>query len=151
MAALTIPTIQELKEFYPVSASLPDSKREELADYVGSHIFLKMFGYEAAKQILDGTVPSGASATFIGFQKFYALCCAYQEIKDPLVSTNFGAKIVTRQSVTDPSNQQKSITLIDIENTISIHLKEALNVLGTTQCSNVPTWSGYFSYKVSRL
>lgn len=151
MAALATPTIQELKEFYPVSASLPDTKREDLADYVGNHVFLKMFGFEAAKKILAGTIPDSASDTFLGFKKFFALCCAYQEIKDPLVSTNFGAKIVNRQGVADPSNGQKSITLIDVENTISIHLREALKVLGTTGCTNLPSWSGYFSYKMSRL
>lgn len=151
MAALTTPTLQELKDFYPVSASLPDEKREELAKYVGNHIFLKMFGFETAAKIVDGTIASGASAAFIGFQKFFALCCAYQEVKDPLVSTNFGAKIVTRPGVENPTNQQKSITLIELENSISIHLEQAYKYLGDSNCEEQKKWSGYFSYKVSRL
>lgn len=151
MAALTTPTIQELKEFYPVSESLPTAKIEEAANYVKSHLFVKMFGFSASNQIIDGTIADSASTTFIGFQKFFALCVAYQTIKDPLVSTNFGAKIVNRAGVVDPTNNQKSIILIDVENTISIHYKEALKIVNDSNCENVPTWSGYFSYKVSRL
>ena len=151
MPTLSTPTIAELKEFYPVSQSLPTEKIEEFSTYVLNHLFLKMFGFEAANKIIAGTIPDSASDTFIGFKKFYALCVAYQTIKDPLVSTNFGAKIINRAGTIDPSNNQKSIILIDIENTISLHYKEALKVIGSTNCENVPTWAGYFSYKVSRL
>ena len=149
--ALATPTTPQLKEFYPVSASLPEEKISESSDYVKNHLFLKMFGFEAANKVVEGSIPDSASAVFIGFQKFFALCVAYQTIKDPLVSTNFGAKIINRAGTIDPSNNQKSIILIDIENTISIHYREALKVIGSTKCENVPTWGGYFSYKVSRL
>jgi len=151
MAALATPTLQELKEFYPVSESLPTSKIEEFSSYVKNHLFLKMFGFEASSKILAGTIADSASSTFIGFQKFFALCVAYQTIKDPLVSTNFGAKIINRQGVVDPTNSQKSIILIDIENTISIHYRQALELVGINKCESVPTWAGYFSYKVSKL
>ena len=151
MPTLSTPTIAELKEFYPVSQSLPAEKIEEFSTYVLNHLFLKMFGFEASNKIIAGTIPDSASDTFIGFKKFYALCVAYQTIKDPIVSTNFGANIISRAGTIDPSNNQKSIILIDIENTISLHYKEALKVIGSTKCENVPSWSGYFSYKVSRL
>jgi len=151
MAALTTPTIAQIKDFYPVSASMPDTKIEEFSTYVVNHMWVKMFGYEAANKILDGTIPDSASTTFLGFQKFYALCVAYQSIKDPLVSTNFGAKVINRTGVLNPSNNDKSITLIEIEGTISTHYKKALSVIKDTNCGNVPTWSGYFSYSVSRL
>jgi hypothetical protein len=151
MPALTTPTAAELNKFYPISESIPDKKREELANYVQNHMFVRMFGYEAATKISDGTIPDSASAEFLGFQKFLALCCSYREIKDPLVSTNFGAKIIDRQGSINPTNNQKSITLIEIENTISIHYKEAYSIVVRSKCSGVPSWGGYFSYKVSKL
>jgi hypothetical protein len=151
MAALATPTIQQLKEFYPTTASLETSKIQELADYVKNHIFLKMFGFEAATKIASGDIGDSASATFIGFQKFFALCVAYQQERDPLMSTNFGSKIISRANVTDPTNNQKSITLGDIEGTISIHYAEAWKIVNSSKCAGVPEWGGYFSYKISRL
>lgn len=151
MAALSIPTIAQLKEFYPASESLSVDRITTVANYVKNHVFLKMFGFEATTKIIAGTIPESASATFIGFQKFYALCVAYQQEKDPLMSTNFGSKIISRPNVTDPTNNQKSIILIDIEGTISYHFKEALKILSTTTCQGVPTWGGYFSYKASKI
>lgn len=151
MAALTTPTISQLKDFYPVSESLPTTKIEEFSNYVKNHLFVRMFGFEAASKIVAGDIADSASASFIGFQKYFALCVAYQTIKDPLVLTNFGAKIISRQGTIDPTNNQKSIVLIDIENTISAHYREALKVVGSTNCENVPTWGGYFSYKISRV
>jgi len=151
MAALTTPTLAQIKEFYPSSTSLAEDKITEVANYVKNHVFLKMFGFEATTKIMAGTIADGASATFIGFQKFYALCVAYQQEKDPLMSTNFGSKIISRPNVTDPTNNQKSITLIDIEGSISYHAREALKVIGSTDCKGVPTWGGYFSYKVSKI
>ena len=151
MAALTTPTLAQIKEFYPSSTSLAADKITEVANYVKNHVFLKMFGFEATTKIMAGTIADSASATFIGFQKFYALCVAYQQEKDPLMSTNFGSKIISRPNVTDPTNSQKSITLIDIEGTISYHARAALTVIGTTDCKGVPTWGGYFSYKVSKI
>lgn len=151
MAALITPTLEELREFYPISTSLPLTKIEELANVVKNHLFVEMFGFEAATQIYDGTVPDSASSTFIGFQKFFNLCCAYWEVRDPLVSTNFGAKIIDRIGVINPSNNQKAITLIPIEKTISIHYKAAIGIVRNTKCQGLPDWGGYFSYKTSRL
>lgn len=151
MPALSTPTLAQLKEFYPTTGSLEESKIKEVSDYVKNHIFLKMFGYEASVKIIDGSIPDSASTTFIGFQKLFSLCTAYQQEKDPLMSTNFGSKIISRPNVTDPTNKQKSIALIDLENTISIHSKEALKVIGLSGCSGIPNWGGYFSYEISRL
>ena len=151
MTPLSTPTTQELRAFYPVSSSITDEKREQLFDYVKNHILIKMFGFEAASGIAAGSIAGGTSATFIGFQKFAALLCAYQEIKDPLVSTNFGAKVMDRTGAINPTNGQKSITLIDIENTISIHYKTALVLINEGKYQDVPNWGGYFSYKISRL
>jgi hypothetical protein len=151
MPALLTPTLTQLKEFYPTTGSLETTRIQEVTDYVKNHIFLKMFGFEASQQIIAGTIPDSASPTFIGFQKFLALCTAYQQEKDPLMSTNFGSKIISRPNVTDPTNGQKSITLIDIENTIAIHYKEAYKLVSNTKCGGVPDWGGYFSYKISRL
>jgi len=151
MTPLSIPTTQELRAFYPVSSSITDEKRQQLFDYVKNHILIKMFGFEAASGIVAGSIAGAPSATFIGFQKFVALLCAYQEIKDPLVSTNFGAKIMDRTGAINPTNGQKSITLIDIENTISIHYKTALVLINEGKYQDVPNWGGYFSYKISRL
>lgn len=151
MAALTTPTPEELREFYPISTSIPLTKIDELANVVKNHLFVDMFGFEASQKIYNGDIPDGASATFIGFQKFFNLCCAYWEIRDPLVSTNFGAKIIDRIGAINPSNNQKSITIIPIEKTISIHYKEAIKLVINTKCQGVPDWGGYFSYKTSRL
>ncbi len=151
MAALQTPTLAELKQFYPTTGSLETSKIQELTDYVKNHIFLKMFGFEAATKIADGTIGDSASSTFLGFQKFLALCVAYQQERDPLMSTNFGSKIISRANVTDPTNNQKSITLGDLEGTISIHYAEAWKIVNSTTCGGVPAWGGYFSYKISRL
>lgn len=145
------PTALQLREFYPVSTSLPEQKREELFNYVINILFVDMFGYSASKQICDGIIPENESLDFIGFQKFTALCCAYQEVRDPLVSTNFGAKIIDRQGSINPSNQQKGITLIPLEKAISTHYKAALRVLSNYQCSDIPEWGGYYSYKITRL
>lgn len=151
MPALTTPTLTQLKEFYPTTGSLETSKIQEVADYVKNNIFLEMFGYQAATQIIDGTIADNASSTFLGFQKFLALCTAYQQERDPLMSTNFGSKIISRPNVSDPSNIQKSITLIQLEKSISIHYREALKIVNNTNCSNVPNWGGYFSYTVKKL
>lgn len=151
MAALQTPTLQELKAFYPTTGSLETSKIQEVADFVKNNIFLEMFGFQASTQIAAGTIPDSASDTFIGFQKFLALCTAYQQERDPLMSTNFGSKIISRPNVTDPTNNQKSITLIQLEKTISIHYREAWKVVNNTKCGGVPQWGGYFSYKISRL
>jgi len=151
MAALTTPTLAELKQFYPTTGSLETSKIQELTDYVKNHIFLKMFGFEASTKISDGTIGDSASSTFLGFQKFLALCVAYQQERDPLMSTNFGSKIISRANVTDPTNNQKSITLGDLEGTISIHYAEAWKIVNNSKCGGVPAWGGYFSYKISRL
>lgn len=151
MSALITPTLQQLKEFYPTTGSLETSRVQEVADYVKNHIFLKMFGFEASIKIASGDIPDSADVNFIGFQKFFALCVAYQQERDPLMSTNFGSKIISRANVTDPTNNQKSITLGDMEGTISIHYQEALRVLGDSKCAGIPVWGGYFSYKISRL
>jgi hypothetical protein len=151
MAALTTPTLQELKEFYPTTGSLEPSKIEEVTNFVKNNIFLEMFGFQAATQIIDGTIDDSASITFLGFQKFLALCVAYQQERDPLMSTNFGSKVISRPNVTDPTNNQKSITIIQLEKTISIHYKEALQIVNNKNCANVPTWGGYFSYAVKKL
>lgn len=151
MAALSTPTLAELKQFYPTTGSLETSKIAELTDYVKNHIFLKMFGFEASTKISDGTIGDSSSSTFLGFQKFLALCVAYQQERDPLMSTNFGSKIISRANVTDPTNNQKSITLGDLEGTISIHYAEAWKIVNNSKCGGVPAWGGYFSYKISRL
>lgn len=151
MPALLTPTLQQLKDFYPTTGSLEDSKILEVSNFVKNHIFLEMFGYQAATQIIDGTIADNAGSTFMGFQKFLALCTAYQQERDPLMSTNFGGKIISRTNVTDPSNNQKSITLIQMEKSISIHYKEALKIVNNSNCTNVPTWGGYFSYTVKKL
>ena len=151
MPALSTPTTEQLREFYPVSKSITDAKRDELFNSITNVLFVKMFGYQAAAQIKDGTIANNDSVDFIGFQKFTALCCAYQEIKDPLVSTNFGSKIIDRQGAINPTNNQKSITLIPLEEIISIHYKIALRLVGTFKCQGVPNWGGYFSYTISRL
>jgi hypothetical protein len=151
MEALQIPSSSELREFYPISASITDDKKKELFNYVTNILFVEMFGFEIANKIKNGSISEGSSDKFIGFQKFTALCCAYQEIKDPLVSTNFGAKIIDRQGSINPSNNQKSITLISIEQAISSHYKIAYALVRDLGCSEVPNWGGYFSYKISRL
>lgn len=151
MPALSTPTLQQLKDFYPTTGSLEDSKILEVSNFVKNHIFLEMFGYQASTQIVDGTIPDSSSSTFMGFQKFLALCTAYQQERDPLMSTNFGGKIISRPNVTDPSNNQKSITLIQMEKSISIHYKEALKIVNNSNCTNVPTWGGYFYYTVKKL
>ena len=151
MPALQTPTLQQLKEFYPTTGSLETTRISEVADYVKNHIFLKMFGFQASRQIIEGTITDSASPTFIGFQKFFNLCVAYQQEKDPLMSTNFGSKIISRPNVTDPTNNQKSITLIDLEGSISIHYKEAYKIVNNSNCGGVPDWGGYFSYKITRL
>ena len=151
MAAISIPTLAQVKEFYPSSGSLSNDKIEEVANYVKNHVFLKMFGFEATTKIMAGTIADSGNLAFIGFQKLYALCVAYQQEKDPLLSTNFGSKIISRPNVTDPSNNQKSITLTDIEGSIAYHVREAYIVLSSTDCKGVPTWGGYFSYKVSKI
>lgn len=151
MATLTIPTLAQLKEFYPTTGSLEVSRILEVSNYVKNHIWLKMFGFEASTKIYDGTIAVSASNTFIGFQKFFALCVAYQQERDPLMSTNFGSKIISRQNVVNPTNNEKSITLADMEGTISIHYKEAWKIVNDAKCGGVPDWGGYFSYKISRL
>jgi len=151
MAAIATPTLAQIKDFYPSSGSLSEDRLAEVANYVKNHVFLKMFGFEATTKIMAGTIPDSASASFIGFQKYFALCVAYQQEKDPLMSTNFGSKIISRPNVTDPTNNQKSITLIDIEGSISYHFSEARKVIGSTDCQGVPTWGGYFSYKVRKI
>lgn len=148
---LSIPTLQELKEFYPTSESLETFKIFEVSNYVKNHLWLKMFGFEASTKIYNGTITNSASSNFIGFQKFFALCVAYQQEKDPLISTNFGSKIISRQNVVNPTNNEKSITLADMEGTISIHYKEALKIVNVAKCGGVPSWGGYFSYKISKL
>lgn len=149
---LKIPTRAELNKFYPVSESIPDDKREQLKNYVENHIFLKMFTYAITSQIMSGDIPDSATDNFMGFQKFLALCCAYEHERDPLTSTNFGSKIINRSNVISPSNEQKRITLQDLEDTISLQLREAYKVLSVSKCAGtLPTWSGYFSYKISRL
>lgn len=149
---LTIPTAAELQQFYPISESIDDDKREQLKNYVENHMFLKMFGYEAMTNIMSGDIPDSSSVSFIGFQKFLALCCAYAHERDPLISTNLGARIPVRGNVKNPSNEEKRITLQDIEDTISVHLRQAMKVLGDSKCAGtLPSWGGYFSYKISRL
>ena len=151
MKQLAIPTSQELRYFYPISKSITDEKREELFNYVTNILFLEMFGYATALQITNGTIPDSASVDFIGFQKFTALCCAYQEIRNPLVSTNFGSKIIDRSGSINPSNEQKGISLMPLENAISLHYRNAIKIVLNNNCENVPNWGGYFSYKISRL
>jgi len=70
MAALITPTIPQLKEFYPVAESLGTDKITEFSNYVKSHLFVRMFGFEAASKILAGTIADSASASFIGFQNY---------------------------------------------------------------------------------
>lgn len=151
MAALTTPSPEEIREFYPVSISIPLSKLEEVFNHVKNILFLEMFGFQASTQIIDGTISGAPTTTFIGFQKFAALCCAYEIMRDPLVSTNFGAKIIDRTGAINPTNNQKSITLIPLEKAIATHYKLGLSLVGTFGCQGVPTWGGYFSYKVYRL
>jgi hypothetical protein len=151
MPVLSTPTIAQLKDFYPVSASMPTDKIEEFTNSVKNHLFVKMFGFEAANKIIDGSILDSASSIFIGFQKFFNLCVAYQTIKDPLVHTNFGLKSINRGGVSDPTSAQKSGDIVDIETTISTHYREALKIIESTNCINVPTWGGYYSYKISRI
>lgn len=148
--ALLTPTISELKEFYPTSASLTQERINDVSAYVKNHLFLKMFGFEVTEKIFKGEIQNGNSEKFIGFQKLYNLCVAYQQEKDPLMSTNFGSKIISRQNVTDPSNNQKSIILIDLEQTIAIHQRNALLYLGQ-KCNEKINNIGYFSYKISKI
>lgn len=149
---MTTPTIQQIKEFYPISGSITDERISETKDYVLNHTFLKMFGFSASTGIIDGSIANLDSPLFIGFEKFLALCIAYQLMKDPLTSTNFGGKIISRQNVVDPANNQKSITLIEMENTISIHYRYAIRALNVSKCGiELPEWGGYFSYKVEKI
>ena len=151
MTPLSTPTIQDLKEFYSVSASMPTHKIEEFTNVVRNLLFVKMFGFEAANKILSGEILESSSSVFIGFQKFFALCVVYQTIKDPLIHTNFGLKSINRVGVSDPTSAQKSTDLIDVESTISAHYREALKVVNTAKCGNVPVWGGSNSYKISKL
>ena len=114
MTPLSTPTIQELKDFYPVSASLPTTKIEEFTNVVRNHLFIRMFGFQATNKILSGAILESSSDVFIGFQKFFALCVAYQTIKDPLIHTNFGLKSINRVGVSDPTSAQKSTDLVDV-------------------------------------
>ena len=148
---LTTPTTQELREFYPVSKSITDERRDDLFTSVENILFVKMFGYEAAKKISEGIVPNSDSESFIGFRKFSALCCAYQEVKDPFIATNFGLKVIDRQGARNPTNNEKGITVIPLEEIIQIHYKIALKLVGTFNCQGVPNWGGYYSYTIKRL
>ena len=151
MTAITTPTAIEIREFYPVSKSIPTDKLEEVFNHVKNITFLEMFGFLNSAKIISGEIPDNSSASFIGFQKFTALCCAYEIMRDPLVSTNFGTKIIDRQGTINPTNNQKSITLIPLEKAISTHYRTAISKLLDFGCGEVPNWGGYFSYKIHKL
>ena len=140
--------ISELKEFYPITDSVSQGKIDTQMGFVKNVTFLQMFGLAISTKIFSGDIDDSASADFIGFRKFVALCIVGNLIEDSFVHTNAGLKIVSQNGWQSPKTNEKSNPLNKISNTIENQFVEAKKILMLLEEIPKNKYVGYGTFEV---
>ena len=143
--------ISELKEFYPITDSVSQGKIDTQMGFVKNNTFLQMFGLAISTKIFSGDIDDSASADFIGFRKFVALCIVGNLIEDSFVHTNAGLKIVSQNGWQSPKTNEKSNPLNKISNTIENQFVEAKKILMLLEEIPKNKYVGYGTFNIERI
>jgi len=151
MAAIENITVDELKEFYPVTDSLSQEKINSLMGTVKNTTFIQMFGLAISKEIFSGTIVNSDSNDFLGFRKFVALCVVGQMLKNTYIHTNAGLKAINQQNWSSPKISEKHIDIMDINSTIENQFVEAKKILVSLGKISNNEYSGYSAIKITKV
>jgi len=151
MAAIENITVAEIKKFYPVTASLSQSKIDDFMTNVQNVIFMQMFGMDIATRIFSGAITNQDSANFLGFRLFVAMCIAGQLCEETYVHTNAGLKAINQPNWSSPTAQTKNTTLIKLNNAIEVQFIEAKKILQTASEKPANTYEPYSSFQIYKI
>jgi hypothetical protein len=144
-------TLAEIQEYYPVTDSLSQLKIDTVMKHVKNVTFLEMFGFDLSTRIFDGTIADSASAEFMGFRKFVAMCIARQQVEETYVHTNAGLKAVNQPNWSSPTVMTKNTTLMQLNNAVEAQFVEAKKILKTDGETPTNNYAPYSSFEIHKI
>jgi hypothetical protein len=151
MAAIDNITLSEVQEFYPVTASLDQTKINILAKHVKNVVFLQMFGYSISTEIFSGVIPDSQAGEFIGFRALVAMCIARQQVQEVYVHTNAGLKAVNQPNWSSPALTSKHTSLLELNNAVELQFLEAKKALSLLNEKPLNSYEPYSSFKIDKI
>jgi hypothetical protein len=151
MAAIENITLAEIQEYYPVSESLSQLKIDAVMQHIKNVTFLEMFGFEISTKIFDGTIADSASAAFMGFRKFVAMCIARQQVEETYVHTTAGLKAINQPNWSSPTAATKNTTLMQLNNAVEAQFIEAKKVLKLLDKTPTNDYDPYSSFQIDKI
>lgn len=151
MAAIENITLAEIQEYYPVSESLSQLKIDTVMQHIKNVTFLEMFGFEISTKIFDGTIADSASAAFMGFRKFVAMCIARQQVEGTYVHTTAGLKAINQPNWSSPTAATKNTTLMQLNNAVEAQFIEAKKVLKLLDKTPTNDYDPYSSFQIDKI
>lgn len=151
MAAIENITLVEIQAYYPVSESLSQAKIDAVMQHVKNVTFLEMFGFEISTKVFDGTIADSASAAFMGFRKFVAMCIARQQVEETYVHTTAGLKAINQPNWSSPTAATKNTTLMQLNNAVEAQFIEAKKVLKLLDQTPANDYDPYSSFQIDKI
>jgi hypothetical protein len=151
MAAIENITLAEIQEYYPVSESLSQLKIDAVMQHIKNVTFLEMFGFEISTKIFDGAIADSASAAFMGFRKFVAMCIARQQVEETYVHTTAGLKAINQPNWSSPTAATKNTTLMQLNNAVEAQFIEAKKVLKLLDKTPTNDYDPYSSFQIDKI
>ena len=144
-------TITQIKQYYPVTDSLQQTKINDYTNFVKHNIFVAMFGLAISNEIFNGTIVNSKNVDFVGFTNLVAICVANELIKNLTVHTNAGLKIVNQPNWQALNVAQKQTKVNDLSGLIENQFLEAKKVLVTLGKITTNKFQNYGSFKIEKL
>lgn len=151
MPAIQTISYAEIREYYPVTASLSQDKIDTQMLYVKNITFMAMFGNFISQKIFSGDIADLADNDFIGFRKFVAMCIASRFCAEVNVHTNAGLKTINQPNWSSPKQSEKNADLLDLENAVEKQFVQAKKVLKLLDQKPDNDYQGYSSLEIERI
>lgn len=129
---LTI-VLPEVKEFYPVTDSLSQSKIDDVMRHVKNVIFLQMFGFAITEKIFSGDIADSAADEFMGFRKFVALNIAAYFAGEVFTHTNAGLKAINQSNWQTATKSDSSTTVMPLSDAVTAQFIQAQKILKASE------------------
>lgn len=143
--------ISDIKEFYPVTDSLTQTKIDDYTNFVKHNIFTAMFGLKVSTKIFSLEIQNNETENFVGFKKFTAICIANELIKNLTIHTNAGLKIVNQPNWQNLNVAQKQTKVNDLSGLVDQQFLEAKKILITFGFISDNNFKNYGSLKIEKL
>lgn len=140
-------TLAEIQKYYPLSNSVTQEKINVLTNQVRNVIFLQMFGLKNTNDIFNEVVPNSENDTFIGFRNFIAMNIVRQQLEEVHTHTTAGLKAINQPNWSSPTMKEKSYTIIQLSDVITLQQIEASKILNVKKSNYLP----YSSIKIHKI